>query len=117
MSSRPTPSTKFASLDKRSKILIGVLAVVLLIAAGWFLLKPGSSASSGATAGVPKPAATATKAVTPTPAPTAAPAAISNSTRDPFVPLAQEAVASASASPTSTATAAPSATATPTPAG
>ena len=105
------------TLDKRSKIMLGVLAVVLVVAGAWFLLKPGSSGNSNA-AKAPvamTPHASVTPTTTPTSSPTPSVPAIGYSTRDPFTPLAQEVVATSSASATATSTTSTAATVTATP--
>jgi hypothetical protein len=91
------------NLDKRSKILLGVLAVVVVAAAAFFLLKGGSSSGDTATGPVtvPPKSGTAAAGVAPkatpaaTPSPTPAITDNGSSTRDPFMPLAEEAAAPA----------------------
>ncbi|HEX4018352.1 MAG TPA: hypothetical protein VHX15_16570 [Frankiaceae bacterium] len=105
------------TLDKRSKIMIGVLAVVLVAAAAFFLLKKSGSSDNSASPSVKTPAtststspkASAAPKVTPKLAPS--PVVTADSTRDPFVPLVEEAAATAAASSSAGATASPSASA------
>ncbi len=118
---RPSLGSKDITLDKRTKVLLGVLAAVILVGVGAFFLLSGKSSSDDtATGPVVVPSASSSKAkVTPTPRPTATPSAVPSAasvanTRDPFAPLPQEAV-SASATPSPGASASPSAVATGTP--
>jgi hypothetical protein len=119
MSRQDGASSSLMALDKRSKIMLAVLAGVVLIAALYFLvLKKSGSSDSNATGPVAKPSSTSTvapkAAATPkakAPVATPAPVVLSDSTRDPFQPLPEEVVAVASANPT----AAPSSTPTSTP--
>ncbi len=112
---RQKDASKALTLDKRSKIMIGVLAVVLVAAAAFFLLKKGGSSNNTASPSVKTPTtstspkASAAPKVVPTPAPS--PVVTADSTRDPFLPLAQEAAATASSSASAGATASPSASA------
>jgi hypothetical protein len=112
---RQKVASKSLTLDKRSKIMIGVLAVVLVIAGAYFMLKKGSSSSNTASGLVPKPSAGASapkaKAVPKvTPKVTPSPVVTADSTRDPFLPLIQEAAATSSSNPSGTSSPAPSPT-------
>jgi hypothetical protein len=118
---RQKGASKSLTLDKRSKIMIAVLAVILVGAGAFFLLHKSSSSNSSASGlvPVPKPAAGAVKpkisaAPKVKPLATPSPVVTADSTRDPFVPLAQEAVATTSSDPAGTSSPAPSASATPT---
>jgi hypothetical protein len=118
MSRQNGASSSLMTMDKRSKIMVAVLAGVVLIAALYFLvLKKSGSNDSNATGPVAKPSAAAPVApkasASATPKAVVTPAAVTNadSTRDPFAPLPQEAAAVSSASPA----AAPSSTPTSTP--
>lgn len=109
---RQKDASKSLTLDKRSKIMIGVLAVVLVAAGAFFLLKNGGSSNTASNPVVPKASASASPKASPTPKVTPkvtpSPAVTADSTRDPFQPLVQEAVATTSSSPAATATPAPS---------
>lgn len=113
MSRQNGASSSLMAMDKRSKIMLGVLAGVVLIAALYFLvLKKSGSSDSNATGPVVKPSSTATVAPKASPTPKAAiatPATVvfADSTRDPFQPLPQE---TAAASPTAAPSSAPSTT-------
>ncbi len=52
---RQKDASKSLTLDKRSKIMIGVLAVVLVAAAAFFLLKKGSTSDNTASPAVTTP--------------------------------------------------------------
>lgn len=113
--SRQKGASKSLTLDKRSKIMIGVLAAVLVIAGAYFMLKKGGSSNSAnpsvatpSTSASTSPKASAAPKVTPkvTPSPVAA----ADSTRDPFVPLVQEAAATTTTDPSGTSSPSPSAT-------
>jgi hypothetical protein len=120
---RQKDASKSLTLDKRSKIMIAVLAVVLVAAGAYFMLKKSGSSSNTAspTVSVPSssashaPKASAAPKVKPSPSPS--PVVTADSTRDPFLPLAQEAALTASSSTSAggTSSPAPSATATATP--
>jgi hypothetical protein len=124
---RPSVGSKDITLDKRTKILLGVLAAVILVGAGAFFLLSGKSSSDDTanTPVTPVPAATASAApsasATPKPAATPVPSEVAAGVgiRDPFAPLTGEAAAkasaAASATPTAAASASPSAVATGTP--
>ncbi len=121
MSRQNGASNPLMSLDKRSKIMLVVLVGVLLIAAVYFLvLKKSGSSNSNANGPVAVPSAAASAAPksstapkaspTPTVTPQPSPASVvtADSTRDPFLPLAQEAAAVVSASPNPASSSSPS---------
>jgi hypothetical protein len=116
MSRQNGASSSLMAMDKRSKIMVGVLAGVVLIAALYFLvLKKSGSSDSNATGPVVKPSSTATVApkASPSPkAPVATPATVvlADSTRDPFQPLPQEEAAAAPVNPTAAPSSSPSTT-------
>jgi len=120
---RQKDASKSLTLDKRSKIMIAVLAVVLVAAGAYFMLKKGSSNNS-ASPSVATPSASASKAPKASAAPKVKPLAspspvvTADSTRDPFLPLPQEAALTAASSTNASGTSspAPSTSATPTPA-
>jgi hypothetical protein len=101
---RQKDASKALTLDKRSKIMIGVLAVVLVAAAAFFLLKKGGSSDNSASPSVKTPTTSTSTSPKASAVPkvvpklTPSPVVTADSTRDPFVPLAEEAVATASAS-------------------
>jgi hypothetical protein len=111
MSRQNGAGSSLMAMDKRSKIMVGVLAGVVLIAALYFLvLKKSGSSDSNATGPVAKPSSTATVAPKASPTPKAAVATpatvvLADSTRDPFQPLPEETVA---ASPTAAPSSSPS---------
>jgi hypothetical protein len=113
MSRQNGAGSSLMAVDKRSKIMVGVLAGVVLIAALYFLvLKKSGSSDSNATGPVAKPSSTATVAPKASPTPKAAVATpatvvLADSTRDPFQPLPEETVA---ASPTAAPSSSPSST-------
>lgn len=126
MSRRDDLNAALSKVDKRTKIMIGVLLLIIVAGAGYFALKPSSSSSSTAIS-VPthhvvvKPKATVAPKVTP--APNNLPVQ-ADPERDPFAPLPIEAQASDTAATvaatTTTATggsgtSAPTPTPTPTP--
>ena len=78
MSRQNGASNSLMTLDKRSKVMLGVLAVILVIAAAYFLvLKKGSSTSPHAGGAVPTPAASAPQAsAAPKVKPLASPSAV-----------------------------------------
>jgi hypothetical protein len=115
MSRQNGASSSLMAMDKRSKIMVGVLAGVVLIAALYFLvLKKSGSSDSNATGPVAKPSSTATVAPKASPTPKAAVATpatvvLADSTRDPFQPLPEETVAaSPTAAPSSPSSSTPS---------
>lgn len=89
MSRRDDLNAALSKVDKRTKIMIGVLLLIIVAGAGYFALKPSTSSSSTAIS-VPthhvvvKPKATPTPKVTP--APNNLPVQ-ADPERDPFAPL------------------------------
>ena len=115
MSRQNGASNPLTTLDKRSKIMLVVLAGVVVIAALYFLVLKKSGSSDGSANGpVAKPSSTASVApkasASPkvTAVPTPAPVVTADSTRDPFQPLAVEAAATVSASPSTAPSSSPS---------
>ena len=109
MSSLDSAKAAIAKLDKRTKIMIGGLAVVVVAGGGYLAL--GSSSSSTSTAiSVPihhvtaTPKATTKPAATPTP-PSNLPVQ-TDPERDPFAPLAAESTSAASTATSATVAAA-----------
>lgn len=96
MSRRDDLNAALSKVDKRTKIMIGVLLLIIVAGAGYLVLKPSSSSSSTAIS-VPthhvvvKPKATVAPKVTP--APNNLPVQ-ADPERDPFAPLPIEAQAS-----------------------
>lgn len=114
MSSLDSAKAAVAKLDKRTKIMIGGLALVVVAGGGYLAL--GSSSSSSSTAisvpihhVTPTPAASAKPSASP--APSNLPAQ-SNPERDPFAPLPAESAAAAATGSTATVAAATTTTST-----